>query len=534
MSCALQRAAYAMTDIKQHRCARYEAMRPFRTTGYALLLLHEGSAKLSIHHRRHALRPGRCCLLAPGTWVKCEAGRGGALLYLLQYESLCPAVAGAPADSETRDDDALLIAHTQAMLTLLTQIQQLAERDDDASYFRRQALFYELLHLISLAQAAEVKPAHDAIQMTVDYIDSHYMEELQVGQLPEMANLTPSAFCRAFKKSVGVSPGAYLTQIRIRKAKELLRVTGRSTLKEIAQSVGYGDELYFSRVFKKSEGVSPTVYAASRPTRVAVVSHLFLQDHLLALGIQPVAAPAFPSVYTASSGFPRYLQRQLQGTCPLNAETLIGLSEVQQHQPDMIIKMAFQGNPSDSSWQRADNAVCLEGFPEWHHYVEALGTLLDKQSETERVIRRIEKIESDYRCKLQPLTDAAGELLIVRALPGDFRIYGDHGHALSGLIYRVFGFEAHRSASHAFYKRVPWQTLFDLDPASMLFVWSDPAELARLQAHPAWRELQAVRSGRVYCPDTREWDPWGPSGREYTIYDGARYFQQAAQQRLVL
>ena len=536
MSHVIQRSTYALGDLHKHHQNRNEAMRPFRTSGYALIFLYEGSAKLSIHHRRHALRPGSCCLLAPDTWVKCEAGRSGAAFYLLTYESLdaVPAEGLAGAELPPHDEAVHMLTHTPAMITLLTQMEQLAHHNDDASYFRRQALFYELLHLISLVQSSEDKPAHDAIQMTVHYMDSHYMNDLHVGKLPEMANLTPSAYCRAFKKSVGVSPGTYLTQLRIRKAKELLRVTGRSTLKDIAQSVGFNDELYFSRVFKKSEGVSPTVYASSRSTRVAVVSHLFLQDHLLSLGIQPVGAPAFPSVYAGSSGFPRYLQQQLQGTRPLNAESQIVLGEVQELEPDMIIKMAFKGNPSDSSWQRAENAICLEGFPEWYNYVEALGSLLSKESQAESVIRRVEQIESVYRSKLQPVTAAVGELLIVRALPGDFRIYGAHSHALSGLIYRVFGFEADPRASHAFYKRDTWETLLQWDPASILFVWSDPQELVRLRQLPSWRELRAVREGRVYCPDTRKWDPWGPSGREYTIYDGARYFQQAVPQRLVL
>jgi YesN/AraC family two-component response regulator len=49
-----------------------------------------------------------------------------------------------------------------------------------------------------------------------------------------------------------------LSQLRVRKAKELLAWPDR-TLKEVARSVGFQDELYFSRVFKKSEGVSPAL-----------------------------------------------------------------------------------------------------------------------------------------------------------------------------------------------------------------------------------------------------------------------------------
>ena len=62
-----------------------------------------------------------------------------------------------------------------------------------------------------------------------------------------------------FIKHLGLSPNDYLTQYRINRACSLLR-NSKLTISNIANSVGYDDPLYFSRVFKKVKGVSPSIY----------------------------------------------------------------------------------------------------------------------------------------------------------------------------------------------------------------------------------------------------------------------------------
>lgn len=84
----------------------------------------------------------------------------------------------------------------------------------------------------------------------------------------------------------------FLTEIRIGKAKELLVKTSDS-LRAISASVGYADEFYLSRVFKKIVGVPPTNYRRKRELRIA--SYDFsTTGHLLALHIIPYAAPLHP------------------------------------------------------------------------------------------------------------------------------------------------------------------------------------------------------------------------------------------------
>lgn len=71
--------------------------------------------------------------------------------------------------------------------------------------------------------------------------------------------MTYNWFIRCFKDFTGSSPQAYLTDMRIEQAKDLLSNTSFQ-IAEIAELVGYSDPLYFSRIFKKKTGYSPNEY----------------------------------------------------------------------------------------------------------------------------------------------------------------------------------------------------------------------------------------------------------------------------------
>jgi two-component system response regulator YesN len=95
------------------------------------------------------------------------------------------------------------------------------------------------------------------IQQARDYIDRHYADSnISLTEVAAQAHLSPSHFSTVFSQETGQTFKDYLTEIRIRTAKELLRTT---TLKsfEIADQIGYSDPHYFSYVFRKHTGLSP-------------------------------------------------------------------------------------------------------------------------------------------------------------------------------------------------------------------------------------------------------------------------------------
>lgn len=91
------------------------------------------------------------------------------------------------------------------------------------------------------------------------YVDEHFDEHLVSSELASQFNLSRSYFSICFGKIVGVPFNEYLRNVRIERAKEYLGKTSKS-ISEVANIVGYEDEKYFSKVFKKIEGISPVEY----------------------------------------------------------------------------------------------------------------------------------------------------------------------------------------------------------------------------------------------------------------------------------
>lgn len=115
-----------------------------------------------------------------------------------------------------------------------------------------------LLHYLT-AFSDEV-PHHPCVDMAVNQIVTNFSDPFyDLSQTMTSIHMNPDYFRKLFKKEMGVSPLKYLTQIRVSHAKRLLRLRQRSgmSIQEIAWLSGFQDSLYFSRVFKKTTGVSP-------------------------------------------------------------------------------------------------------------------------------------------------------------------------------------------------------------------------------------------------------------------------------------
>lgn len=96
-----------------------------------------------------------------------------------------------------------------------------------------------------------------------EYLQRHYTEEISLNEIANYVNLSPQHFCKIFKETTNSNYVEWVANLRISKAKELLNSSDK-TIKEICYLVGYQDPNYFSRIFKKYVGVSPTDYVKER------------------------------------------------------------------------------------------------------------------------------------------------------------------------------------------------------------------------------------------------------------------------------
>ena len=95
--------------------------------------------------------------------------------------------------------------------------------------------------------------------MVEEYLRSHYMYEISMRDAAEAVNYSEPYFCKMFKQQFGRSFTSYLTELRIREAKKLLWKPNVN-VKEIGVRVGYPDSNYFTKVFRRVTGLTPSEY----------------------------------------------------------------------------------------------------------------------------------------------------------------------------------------------------------------------------------------------------------------------------------
>ena len=98
------------------------------------------------------------------------------------------------------------------------------------------------------------------IREIINYINDNYgNNRLSLQSISESIYLSQTYLCAFFKKATGKTLNQYITEVRIEKAKEMLRDTGIKVY-EIAYRVGFTDTNYFSTLFKKHVGITPSEY----------------------------------------------------------------------------------------------------------------------------------------------------------------------------------------------------------------------------------------------------------------------------------
>ena len=99
----------------------------------------------------------------------------------------------------------------------------------------------------------------NVVSRVKNYINENYAREITLDEASRMVDISPYYFSKLFKQEVGETFIEYLTRTRIRNARRLLE-DPRHSIKEVCMMCGYSDPNYFSRIFKKYEGMTPSEY----------------------------------------------------------------------------------------------------------------------------------------------------------------------------------------------------------------------------------------------------------------------------------
>jgi AraC-like DNA-binding protein len=104
-----------------------------------------------------------------------------------------------------------------------------------------------------------ISQEHESVQRVRDYLNTDYANSISLKQLAHLANLKPLRLLRVFQQEVGLPPHAYLVQVRIARARELLKLG--MPIVQVACETGFTDQSHLNRHFKRLVGVTPGQYA---------------------------------------------------------------------------------------------------------------------------------------------------------------------------------------------------------------------------------------------------------------------------------
>lgn len=232
-------------------------------SSYLFFVVLSGSGTLEYDEKIHELKKGDCVFL---DCKKPYSHRTSEDLWELQWAHFYgPAMSNIYEKYTERGGEAYF--HPDDIVPFSTLLHELYKIASSEEYVRDMMIYEKLTSLLTLIMKESWHPENTRrsspnkqnLQSIKDYLDSNYKEKISLDNLADMFFINKFYLTRIFKEQFGMSINNYLLQIRITHAKQLLRFTD-NTLETISAECGMGDPTYFSRMFKKVEGIAPGAF----------------------------------------------------------------------------------------------------------------------------------------------------------------------------------------------------------------------------------------------------------------------------------
>ena len=251
-------AAYARVETLRfvYETEIFRLRQPMRQSGYCLVLVEGGSATLVRGRVRHPVGRGSVFLLFPGQAYSLLDHRDLTYTYIVfdgeGAEAMLAPLALGPT-SPPYEGQAPLCAY--ALERCREAIPQ------TIALISESVLLYVLARLYeeTLPTAPE-RGSRNLYGAVLDCVERRFTDpDLSLAELGRLYSYSEKYLSALFKKNTGVGFAAYLTELRISRARELL-AAGEGSVADVARDSGFRDPLYFSRVFRSSTGMSPSEY----------------------------------------------------------------------------------------------------------------------------------------------------------------------------------------------------------------------------------------------------------------------------------
>ncbi|QNK56752.1 AraC family transcriptional regulator [Paenibacillus sp. PAMC21692] len=521
----LERLRVRLIDVELFAGAEGERMERQLTLLPALIVPIRGEGELELDAGSLRLVRDRAYPVRPDSTFGLLSDRGGELAAaILHFEATIESgkeqlpLAALPAahliEMLFEGKDELNVPVKGRLAHLCRSIYENWRSEDGLKRWRAELDMNELIYsLLSAERVGSKASTESALERSKAFMEERFHEDLSIERLASIAKLSPKYYVDAFKKTYGVSAIDTLTNIRMNRAKKLMLHSGLR-MKEVAHQVGFADEFYFSRRFKKFAGMSPTAYMKSRSKRIVVYGSSSIIGYMLALGIIPYAAPLHPKwtkLYIERYGadIPVHLDAFRQNHRRMaNIEQLVGTK------PELIV---CANETEDWERQRLAKIAPVFLLPSeetgWESVLLALAARLDAEAEARQWILDYER-KAEERCFLvRTGTLGPGRNVLQIRLVKD-RLYLDCSSTFHDVMVKGLGFTSlhpYMPSDHG--RPITLEELgrLDADWAFML-IRKESETLERwrtLRESSDWQALPVVRDNRLRLLPS---DPW----REYS------------------
>ncbi len=378
------------------------------------------------------------------------------------------------------------------------------EQSAGSAAFEFQLQSYVYAMAAALIQAGEQsaqtmrepeKDMIDYVLRTKQYMLKHYSEPMDMEELAHRSGASASRFYQSFKKYTGLSPLKFMNTVRLNESLQLL-ANAATTIMEAAHTVGYSDELYFSRVFKRQMGISPSQYKVAASKRIANLCPVFQGDFSV-LGISPIVS----------------LQRGWKD----NPDRY--MDEIKQVQPDIIFTSPVNPEIYEQLQHIAPVIVMKwKGVP-WKERLIQIGDTLDLGSVAVRWLHYFDQKKENARQLIQRQMGRQPYLLIAAAAE-QYRVFGLQMNKMKDLFYDDLGLTPPDSVHGFTYKDAfSLEELVELECENAVFLLPDTAlQGGADKLTDEWRLLHKLtRKQRVFIIHYQESLLYNPAVHERLI-----------------
>ncbi|WP_415840052.1 AraC family transcriptional regulator [Paenibacillus endophyticus] len=382
--------------------------------------------------------------------------------------------------------------------------------------FTKSRKLSNLLHAVASLNSTQGEGDPQGVlgmERTLAYIAQNYSKEMRIEHLAKMAGFSMNHFTRSFKHQMNMTPTEYIVKQRISKAKQLLFSSKKA--KEVAEQVGYKDEHYFSRAFKKVEGVAPTLYIKNKCHRIAAL-YYGIDDHLLTLGLTPVAALSYKERVSYSYPLPE-LSGDIENKFKLDSRKS-NYEKLMRSKPDMMLT-SDRLLQDDSLNQIAPTAV-LAHSNQYGQMLEQMAKILGRERQAADWVERYREQMTVIKQNINTRWGTPS-VAFIRVSPHFYRVYGA-GNQTGALLYDDLALHLPKG-----FPNREWAKDIQLEEvasfhADHIFIMTDPTDEARqrlqlLLRSEQWTSLEAVRHQRVYEAGDMFFKALGPTGRMWAI-----------------